>query len=262
MCAMLGSVKSSVYFAWPVKSRGSSLRLTADPKTLDAIAASLRLHPGRGVLHRGDDVLVAGAAAEIPLEPVPDLRVGRLRVRREEVARRQDHARRAEAALEAVLLAERLLHGVELPVRREALDRRDLRAVGLDREHRAGLDGLAVEEHGARSALARVAADVGPGQAQRLPEVVDEEQPRLDLVAAAGAVDGDRHRKTHAGPPVGRGGDPTTRDHASASISFRTESKNAAVSFFVTPPMRRAARLAIVPTIVTSAVHARSVAPS
>ena len=47
-----------------------------------------------------------------------------------------------------------------------------------------------------------------------------------------------------------------------ASISSRTLSKNADVSFFVTPPMRRAAMLATVPTTFTSAVHARSVAPS
>ena len=40
-------------------------------------------------------------------------------------------------------------------------------------------------EHGAGAALARVAADVGAGQAQRLAQVVDEQEARLDLVACA-----------------------------------------------------------------------------
>ena len=46
---------------------------------------------------------------------------------------------RAVAALEGVVLVERLLHRVQLAVRGQALDRRDLVAVGLHGEHRARL---------------------------------------------------------------------------------------------------------------------------
>ena len=53
---------------------------------------------------------------------------------------------------------------------REALDRRDADAVGLDREHRAALHGVAVDVDGAGAALARVAADVGAGELEVLPD--------------------------------------------------------------------------------------------
>ncbi len=39
MWAIPGRTKSSVYFAWPVMSRGSSRRLIAEPKMRDAMAA-------------------------------------------------------------------------------------------------------------------------------------------------------------------------------------------------------------------------------
>ena len=61
-------------------------------------------------------------------------------VRLQQRVARHHHAGRAEAALQAVLLAEALLHRIELAVLLEPLDRHDLAAVGLHREHRAGLD--------------------------------------------------------------------------------------------------------------------------
>ena len=197
----------------------------------------------------------------LPVETVADLGVGGLGILREQVARGEDHARRAEAALQPVLLPERVLQRMELAVLREALDRRDLRAVGLDREDRAGLHGLAVEEHRARAALAGVAADVGAGQAEGFAEVVDEEEPRLDRMLSLDAVDGDRDGVLHEGLPLSGGIlAPGSRQDV-VSISSRTLSKNADVSFFVTPPIRRAAMLATVPTTWMSADHARSVAP-
>ena len=54
----------------------------------------------------------------------------------------------------------------------EPLDGRDRRAVGLDGEHRARLHRPAVEQHRARAAAARVAADVGAGEAEVLAQVV------------------------------------------------------------------------------------------
>ena len=91
------------------------------------------------------------------------------------------HARRAEAALQAVLLQEAVLDRVELAVLLQALDGRDLAAVGLHGEHGAGLHGHAVEQHRAGAAVGGVAADVGAGEAQVLAEQVDQQQARLDL---------------------------------------------------------------------------------
>ena len=46
------------------------------------------------------------------------------------------------------------------------------------------------EQHGARAAGRGVAADVRGAEAADLPQVVHEQQPRLDLVAARDPVDG------------------------------------------------------------------------
>src|SRR5690242_14454922 len=93
-----------------------------------------------------DDVLVAGAAAEGALQAPPDVLVGELAVALpDQVDRVHDHPWSAEAALQAVMLPEGLLHGVQLPALRDALDRGDRRSVGLDGEQRAGLDRAAVE---------------------------------------------------------------------------------------------------------------------
>src|ERR1700694_5297543 len=116
MWAIPGRTKSSVYLAWPVIRRGSSRRLILEPKMRDAMAAlCLRLHPLCGVLDRGHDVLVPGAAAQVALQPVANLRLGGSRVSREQVAAGHDHSGGAEAALQAVLLPERVLQRVKLP---------------------------------------------------------------------------------------------------------------------------------------------------
>src|SRR5205823_5269934 len=86
------------------------------------------------VLDRLHDVLVTRATAEVAFERVPDLLVGRMRVALEQRHARQDHARRAVAALQTVFLPESLLNRVQFAVLRQTFDRQDLRAVGLDRE--------------------------------------------------------------------------------------------------------------------------------
>src|SRR6516164_540016 len=80
-------------------------------------------------LDRLDDVVVAGAAADVAVEALADFLLGRLRVVGEQLHRRHHHPRRAEAALQAVALAKRRLHRMQLAVLGEALDRRDLAAL-------------------------------------------------------------------------------------------------------------------------------------
>src|SRR5262249_40862998 len=108
-----------------------------------------------GGLNGVDDMLVARAPAEVAFEPVPDLLLARVGLAREQLTAGHDHARGAEPALEAVLRPERVLEGVQLAVLSQSLDRRHLGAVGLDRQHGAGLDGLAVDEDSAGAADAR-----------------------------------------------------------------------------------------------------------
>ena len=116
---------------------------------------------------------------------------------------RHDHPGRAEAALQTVAFPEAVLHRVKVPVRGEALDRRDLGAIGLDGEQRAGLDGAAVHEDGARAADAGLAPDVGPGQIADLAQEMNQQQPRLDVATMFAAVDA-KSDGNHGPPPEGR----------------------------------------------------------
>ena len=102
--------------------------------------------------------------------------------------------------------------GWSAPRRRHALDGDDARPVGLRREHRAALHRPAVDVDRARAALARVTADVRPGEAEILPDDLDEEPPRLDVHLPALAVHLERdvqlaHQGDLLSPVVGGGGD-------------------------------------------------------
>ena len=70
------------------------------------------------------------------------------------------HARSAEAALQAMLFFEALLQWMQLAVLHQAFDGEHFAAIGLHGEHGAGLDRLAIEHHGAGAAMGGVAADV------------------------------------------------------------------------------------------------------
>ncbi len=139
------------------------------------------------------DVLVAGAAAELARDHVPDLGLGRIGVAVEQPAGGHQHARGAEAALQAVALHEALLERVELAALVQVLDGADGAAVGHGGQHGAALDRLAVHPQHARAAVGGVAAPVGAGQAQVVAHEVHEQQPGLDLAGHLGPVDGHRH---------------------------------------------------------------------
>src|ERR1700751_1622874 len=62
------------------------------------------LHPARGIQHRLDDVMVAGAAADVAFELMAHGGlIQRAVMAVYDVDRRHDHARGAEAALQAVI---------------------------------------------------------------------------------------------------------------------------------------------------------------
>src|SRR5258705_12325535 len=176
--------------------RGSSRRLMLAPSSFAVAICRPPPLPLRhvlgGVLDGLHDVVVAGAAAEVAFQLVADVGLGGLGVALEELGRGHDHPRRAEAALQAVLLPEPFLDRVELAVLRHPLDGRDLGAVDLHREERARLHRLAVQVNGAGAALAGVAPDMSPGETGELPAEVDEEQPRLYPVGVTCPGDRDR----------------------------------------------------------------------
>ena len=100
----------------------------------------------------------------------------------DQVDRGHDHAGRAEAALQAVMLAKRLLHRMQRrAVGGKALDGPDLVPVGHHRERGAGFDRLAVEMHDAGAALRGVAADMGTGQPQIFAQKLHQQGAGIDI---------------------------------------------------------------------------------
>ena len=139
---------------------------------------------------RPHDRLVAGAAAEIALQRLLDLGVGRRRVGHPQRIERHHEARRAEAALRAVEIDHRLLHRMQAAVASpEMFDGDDMAAVERAEEADAGVDAfideLALREpsdqHGASAAVALGAAFLGAAQRAAQPEIVEQRLVRRDI---------------------------------------------------------------------------------
>src|ERR671917_704478 len=205
-CSIPGSLMLSVQLARPVTRAGSSLRGTPPPTYF--CGASVKAAPFLGRRGRGrragvplheldglDDVLVAGAATEVALQPLPDLRLRGVGLLPEQAYGGHDHAGRAITALQPVRLVEGLLHRMPEAVLPDTLHRRDLGPVGLHREDRTRLDRLAVYVDGARAATRGVATRMHAPDPEVLPEMVEQEQPGLHLRHVRAAVD------RHLDPP-------------------------------------------------------------
>ena len=150
---------------------------------------------GKERLDRIDDPHVAGAAAEHPAQAVEHL-LARHRARQGgQSGRGHQHAGRADAALGGARRDEGLLQPGHARVGGEALDRRDRPAVRLPERHQATADLPALEQHGAGTAVAGVAADLGTGQAEvgaqhfRQPARGRRMHPMVDAVDPQHAFD-------------------------------------------------------------------------
>src|SRR5712671_5511142 len=110
---MPGALMSSVYRPLPVTNLKSSRRRNGWPTYLVAIASvmAMRLR-GKG-LNCANDVGVTGTAADVAGELVADFALGRILVLLEQLAHRHDHPRRAEAALQGVMLVKSRLHRMQ-----------------------------------------------------------------------------------------------------------------------------------------------------
>ena len=152
---------------------GERIELRAQRGTVDRCVGQLE-----HALGRVDDRTVAGAAAQVAGQRVGDGRAlgagagGRMRLAQR--GHRHDEAGRAEAALRAVALDQRLLHRMRL---RQVFHGDDGAAVERGQEAQAGVDiadrhaaGRGVvalgHQHGAGAAVALVAAFLGAGAAR------------------------------------------------------------------------------------------------
>src|SRR5258707_10827380 len=92
---------------------------------------------------------------------------------------RNDEARGAEAALLAVIVDKSLLDRVQMLGRPQALYRSNGAILGVDRQHRAGISGFAVEQHGTRAACSAVAHTLGAGEFKLIAQSVEQSHTRL-----------------------------------------------------------------------------------
>jgi hypothetical protein len=101
-------------------------------------------------------------------------------------------SRRAVAALRRSEIGEGVLQRVQASVGGEAFDRRHRAAVAVDAQHEARQHRLAVEEHGARAALAEFAAMLGAAEVQVLTQDLEQRFVRREGDLGGFAVDGQR----------------------------------------------------------------------
>ena len=91
-----------------------------------------------GMPDRIDDLAIAGAAAQIAAEPIPDRFVVRIRLAREQRDNGKDHAGGAETALERSGCKKRGLDAIQRAGAAKPFDRRDRATVDRERECGAG----------------------------------------------------------------------------------------------------------------------------
>ena len=151
---------------------------------LRALASGACAARGAPRMDRGDDPLVAGAAAQVAGELLADLGLRRPRVAAQQRLGGDQKAGGAEPALQGVVLGERALQRASARRRGRPGPRRSgSRAAGLDGQHQARAHRLAVELHGAGAADAVLAADVGAGQPGLVADEVRQQRARLDLAS-------------------------------------------------------------------------------
>src|SRR4051812_5136691 len=141
-------------------------------------------------LQRRHDAGVSRTAADVSAQHLAQLLFGRFRIAREKIAERHQDSGRAEAALQRVMVLERLLQLVELAaVAGERFHRFHVAAFGLHRERKTGAHRRAVDLHRAAAADAVLAADVRPGRAEGMAQKIAEQGTRLGLGAHLAAVE-------------------------------------------------------------------------
>jgi hypothetical protein len=181
-----------------VRAIDLALAVEADDPGAHGTFLARQLRSGRRVDNGINDLEVARAAAEdagqriLHLGPIGPGRAG------EQVSGRHQHARRADPALGSTMGQERVVQPLVARVGRQAFNRDHAPPGALPDRDEAGADLLTIQQDGAGSAIASIAADLGAGEAKFLAQQVGE---------AAERRSGRRHRPAVHGQlqRVGRG---------------------------------------------------------
>src|SRR5882672_1937831 len=135
---------------------------------------------GARIEHGLDNRHIASAAAEISREHFAHPIGVAIRLCGEQRMCRRDHARRTEATLQSMMLAEARLQRREALILRQPFDSDDFAALGLHRQHKTAAHSLAIDQHRAGTANPVLAADMRTRQSQMMAQAIGERQARLD----------------------------------------------------------------------------------
>lgn len=164
--------------------------------------------------------MVARAAAQIAVEFRANRGVIEWTLVACKINRAHDHARGAKAALQSVMRAKGFLHGVQLTVcLRQAFNRGDGGALGLQRERVAAFDRFAVEQDRTGAALCSVAANVGSGKPQVIAQKMHKQRARFDLGGGRFAIYCGVHFHRHR--PLAAGFGRAHRRGGETAVRFR-----------------------------------------
>src|SRR5262245_21495683 len=114
--------------------------------------------------YRAHDINVARAHAEIAAEAGAYFVIARFCIVAQQFESREDHPRRAKAALQRMMLVKCHLQRMEFSLRPNPFNGGEFAAIGLRGEEQAGTHRAAVEQDRACAAHAMFAADVSPDQ--------------------------------------------------------------------------------------------------
>src|SRR5271155_2170325 len=157
-----GNFMSATNWPRPCKCRSSSLRSSDAPTpNRPSGIGRLPLQLLRRFCNGGDDIRIAGAATDIAGQALANLTLRPRASAQDQVARGDQHRRRAVAALQCVVLVKAAAQRLHDWVSGKALDGPDFAFVARDGEHQAGARRLAVEEDRAGAAHAVLAPQMG-----------------------------------------------------------------------------------------------------
>ncbi len=166
-CGISSAPKISVPSTLPRPSSRTSLEPTAWPAWGDGSAHLA----AASILYGGDDLAVAGAAAEHAADRVHDLAFAGCGIVFQKSCCRDQHAGCARAALRGPVAQERFLQVVmNRRARGEPLYRGDFLAFDLTGGDQTGADRLTVQQDGAGAAVAGVTTDLGSHQSEVLAQ--------------------------------------------------------------------------------------------
>src|SRR5215471_3599992 len=125
-------------------------------------------------------------------EDIADFILGRMGISRKVIRKRHQDARGAEAALQRMVLLERLLQRVERAVGGcERLDGGHAAPLRLHRKREAAAHRHAIDQHRAASAYAVFATNMSAGGANDMAQEIGQQEPRLGIPGNGAAVEGE-----------------------------------------------------------------------